>query len=106
MLGKLKDLGTSKALGLWLEGKLSRYGTVVRFTIDSKVRRASLVLLPLGEGEEVEFVVTRYEVVRADEECRLVVSGVDSSRAWLTHLAEDWLVGREFVIPALAAMAL
>ncbi len=106
MLGKLKDLGTSKALSIWLESKLARYGVLRSVKIDSKTRSALLVLTPLGETEDVEFEVTRYEIVRDGEECRLVVRAVACSRSWLANLADDWLVGREFAIPALVALAL
>ncbi|GGY06464.1 hypothetical protein [Paludibacterium paludis] len=106
MFRKLKDKGTSKALALWLEGRLARYGELVDLDIDSRERRASLVLRPLGEAGEVVFTVTRYEIRRDDSECRLVVCAVDSTRPWLANLAEDWLVGREFAIPPLAALAL
>lgn len=107
MWHKLKDYGAGKALSMWLAGKIGRYAELVSLELDTRGRTARIVLVPVGEIDEIELLVTAYEIdTSQDGQHALRIRSVTCSRLWLQHLAEDYLAGRAFPVPALAAMAL
>jgi cell division protein FtsX len=106
MLEKLRDSGASKAASMWLESKIGEYAEVENVTINSREKQIDLLLHPRGDDKNLKIRVEAYSVENRDEKYILSVQEVSSSREWLTRLAKDYIVGREYIIPEIAAIIL
>lgn len=102
----MKDWLLSKALKAHLSERLARYGELKSFAVDSRLKSIDLVIQPHGETDDVHVKVLRYAVAQRDGKHLITVERSTTSRPWLTHVLEDFLQGRSFEIPPLAAAVL
>lgn len=102
----MKDWLLSKALHAFLRERLSRYGELKSLAVDSRKRSIELVVRPHGEPDDVRVHVLRYSVLKQDGKCLLTIEESTASRTWMARLLEDYLHGRSFEIPPIAAAVL
>ncbi len=99
-LWALKDSAASFGLEKWAARKLEPYARMIDLKIDSQTKAATIVLQPHGEKEPIRVEIERYEILTTAEGTKLVVRKIKVSRAWMQLLAEQFLLGRSFDIPA------
>ncbi len=102
----MKDWLLSKALQAFLRERLSRYGELKSLSVDSRERSIDLIVRPHGEPGDVRVKVTRYSVHKHEGKCLLTIEESTASRTWVARLLEDYLHGRSFEIPPIAAAVL
>jgi len=79
---------------------------MTQFSIDTKTKRIRVRLELLGEKEPIEVEVLRYSLTEKGETTYITIEEATSSREWLAAALREFLVGREFAIPAKAAAVL
>jgi hypothetical protein len=79
---------------------------MTELSIDTKTKRIRVRLELLGEKEPIEVEVLRYSLTEKSETTYVTIEEVTSSREWLAAALREFLVGREFAIPAKAAAVL
>lgn len=102
----MKDWLVSKALKAYLRERVARYAELKSLSIDSREKSFDVVIQPHGELTDVHVTVTKYSVVQREGKHFLTIDASTASRPWLSHLLEDYLHGRSFEIPPLAAVVL
>ncbi len=105
-LWELKDGATSFAFEQWAARKIEPYARMIELKIDSQTKAVTLVLQPHGEKEPIRVEIEQYELLSTVEGTKIVVRKIKVSRAWMQLLAEQFVLGRSFVIPQEYAAAL
>lgn len=93
----------SMALPMLNNSLLKPYGKATSFKLNSTEKSASVVLELKGETQPVEIQLTRYELQAEGARVFLIVQGVNTSREWLTNLANQHLIGKKLELPEQAA---
>jgi hypothetical protein len=106
MFGGIKDSLASSAAKSFIASKISRYGKLNELRIRSRDRSIFVELLLQGEEEPLRIEIARYRIVMRNGEAMMIVEEVRASRVWLHHALEDFLLGRELPVPAVALVAL
>lgn len=102
----MKDWLLGKVLRTYVRERIARYGELKDLSIDSQRKSLDVVVRPHGETEDVHVKVIKYSITETDGKHILVIDASTASRPWLTYLLEDYLHGRSFEIPPLAAVVL
>jgi hypothetical protein len=79
---------------------------MTELSIDTKTKRIRVRLDLLGEKEPIEVEILRYSLTEKSEKTCITIEEATSSREWLATALREFLVGREFAIPAKAAAVL
>ena len=96
MLEKMKDIALSHGAKMAINKQISEYGEIVKLNLNSKFKTMGMEILLDGEKESVKIQVEHYEIT---EENTLRISGVTTSKAWITTLAHTHLEGKSFDVP-------
>ena len=96
MLQKMKNLALSHGVRIAMNQHISEYGEIVKLNLNSKFKTMDMEILLDGENESVKIQVEHYEIT---EENSLRISGVTTSKAWVTTLAYNHLEGKTFDVP-------
>ncbi len=96
MLQKMKDVALSHGAKIVMNQHIGEYGEIVKLTLNSKFKSMDMEIMLDGEKESVKIQVEHYEIT---EENSLRISGVTTSRAWITSLAYNHLEGKTFDVP-------
>lgn len=94
-------LSSPAVLGL-VNAKVERYGTVTKLAVDEGGCHAEVRLL----GRDMPLNITVGVIEFSDDGGRVTLRDLRGSEAWLQHLLEDVVDGREFELPPAAASAL
>jgi len=78
---------------------LAPYGQARELHLDSTVKSAEILFALKGETEPVLVRVGRYELSEVGHDIFLTIQEIETSREWMTALAERNLVGRAFRLP-------
>ena len=73
---------------------LEPYGRATTLRVDSSAKTIACDLELKGEKELVQVCITKYEIIEANDGVYLVLQEVETSRAWLTTLADRLLLNR------------
>ncbi len=106
MFNSLKDTMTAKAVQVYVNGRVARYGQLSALKIDSREKTMEITGLLHGDPLPVVVRVTRYVVETAGEKTFISVKDISCSRPWLQNLLEDFVRDRRTELPAWAANAL
>lgn len=87
------------ALPMLNNSLLKPYGKANSLKLNSSEKSASVVLDLKGETQPVEIRITRYEILKEGDKLFLVIHGAQTSREWLTNLAQDHLLGKKLELP-------
>jgi hypothetical protein len=99
-LARKKDTSVSAVAAMALQHKISRYGRMFNFSIDSHNKSIHADLLLKGEVEPIKFVVLEYEIQRGEEGSFILVKKATASREWIDTLIQDFVIGKKFPVPA------
>ena len=78
---------------------LAPYGEARELRLDTSGKSAEIVVALKGERDPVRITVGRYEVSEVGFDVFVTVHEIDTSREWMTELAERNVVGRAFQLP-------
>lgn len=95
----IKDIGVSRIAEQVLKPMLRKYAELGGLSIDSKQKQISVQLIPKGEDHTIKLNISKYEVIEANGKTIFIVREISTSMEWITNLAQNYLVGREFEIP-------
>ena len=93
MLKKMKDVALSHGARIAINQQISDYGEIVKLSLNSKFKSMDMEIMLDGENESVKVQVEHYEIT---EENFLRISGVTTSKSWMTTLAHTYLEGKIF----------
>ena len=93
MLQKMKDKALSHGAKIAMNQHIGEYGEIVKLSLNSKFKSMEMEIMLDGEDESVKIQVEHYEIT---EENSLRISGVTTSKAWITTLAHTHLEGKTF----------
>jgi len=96
MLQKMKDVALSHGARIAMNQHISEYGEIVKLNLNSKFKTMDMEIMLDGENECINIQVEHYEIT---EENSLRISGVTTSKAWITTLAHIYLEGKTFDVP-------
>lgn len=101
LLSKSKDRMLESVSMPLLNSSLFRpYGRVTGLRIDSTAKTVQLELELNGEADLLQVRVGKYELVREGDGICAVLTEIQTSKAWLTALAEQQLQGRRLKLPS------
>jgi hypothetical protein len=78
---------------------LAPYGEARELRLNSSDKSAEIVVALKGEEVPVRITVGRYEVSEVGHDTFVTVHEIDTSREWMTALAERNVVGKPFRLP-------
>ena len=96
MLQKMKDVALSHGARIAMNKQISEYGEIIKLNLNSKFKTMDMEIMLDGEKESVKIQIEQYEIT---EENTLRISGVRTSKAWITTLAHTHLEGKTFDVP-------
>lgn len=106
MFSAAKDAMASRAAQSFVNSRISRYGQLQEFKIDSTNRRVESVCKLHGETEPIRVVVERYEIIERNGRKFIEIKACHCERPWLQALLEDYAIDRPIELPPWAASAL
>ena len=92
----MKDVALSHGAKMAMNQHLHEYGEIVKLNLNSKFKTMDMEVLLDGENECINIQVEHYEIT---DENTLRISGVSTSKTWLTTLAHTYLEGKTFDVP-------
>ncbi len=99
----VKEGAFESAAKLYLNQKIASFGKVTQLSIDRQAKRIFIEAELAGEVAPVSVEVGRYDLVERDGAAFVTVRQVSASREWIGKALEEYVVGREFKLPASAA---
>jgi hypothetical protein len=78
---------------------LAPYGHARELRINSSKRTAEILVDLKGEPEPLRLVIEKYEFSQRDNSTYVTIHGVETSREWLTTLAQRFLIGKPLEVP-------
>lgn len=106
MFSAAKDAMASRAAQTYVNGRISRYGQLTEFRIDSAQRRMDATCQLHGEPAPITVAVERYSIHESDGRKFLEIHACRCARPWLQAVLDDFVRGRRIELPAWAASAL
>lgn len=101
-----RDRVFSASLRSLAQKYIGKFATIEDLAIDFSRKSMKAEILLLGEKEPFTFRIDKYDVVRKEGVCTLVMHEVSASREWVESLARNHLEGRAIRIPSPIARAL
>ncbi|MBZ0198388.1 MAG: hypothetical protein K8H86_00855 [Ignavibacteriaceae bacterium] len=99
-LKSLKDKVGEKAAQAFLRNKVKRYGEMINLKIDSQGKSISAIFLLKGEDAQTAIEIAGYTLSEENGKLYIQIEKLNSSKEWITLLAEDFLSGKKIEIPA------
>jgi len=96
MLEKMKDVALSHGARVAINQQIGEYGEIVKLTLNSKFKSMDMEIMLNGKKESIKIQVEHYEITDKNS---LRISGVTTSKAWITTLAHAHLEGKTFDVP-------
>lgn len=99
----VKGSAFESAAKLYLNQKIASFGKVTQLSIDRDSKRAFIEAELLGEVSPISVEIGRYDLVERDGAAYVTVRQVTASREWIGKALQEYVIGREFKLPASAA---
>lgn len=106
MFSAAKDAMASRAAQAYVNGRISRYGQLQDFRLDSTQRRMEATCVLHGEPAPITVTVERYRIHESGGRKFIEIESCRCARPWLQALLDDFVRGRKIELPAWAASAL
>ena len=101
---KTKDrLIERTAPGVLNETVMRDYGQITSMEIDSADKTLHVEVLLHGEEKPIRVEIHRYEISRDGDRTCFIAREIETSRKWITTLAQQQLIGRPIPLPAQVA---
>jgi hypothetical protein len=78
---------------------LAPYGEARELRLDSIEKSAEILVALKGDADPVRVTVGRYELSEVGHDIFLTIQEIETSREWMTAVAERNLVGKAFRLP-------
>jgi hypothetical protein len=101
-----KDATLAFTARVAINTKLRAIGKMTEISIDTKKQRVRMRLELLGEKDPIDVEVLRYSLKGKGDSTRITIEEATSSREWLTAALREFIVGKDFAIPAKAGAVL
>lgn len=95
----LKDRTVSLAARQFLAARLTPYGQMLNFQLDSQTKTVTLEILLKGERDPIRVTLAGYEILDGTPP-RVQVGGATASREWLEVLLNQFVVNQPLELPA------
>ena len=82
------------------ETLLRDYGEIISLEIDSNDKTLHADVLLRGEKEPIRVEIQRYEISRQEDRTCFIARKIETSREWITTLAQKQLMGRPIPLPS------
>lgn len=105
-LQSLKDSITAGIAKRGIGAKISRYGELSVFGLNSREKTITAQIQLTGEKEPIDIIVSAYHLVEEQDQLHLVIDAASCSRVWLNNLIDDFIIGTAFPLPSAAKFAL
>lgn len=105
-LQSLKDSITASIAKRGISAKISRYGELLTFSINSKEKNITAQILLTGENDPIDIIISAYHLVEENDRLHLLIDAASCSREWLNNLIDDFVIGSAFPLPSAAKLAL
>ena len=99
LFGGLKDRTISLAARQLLATRLTLYGQMLNFQLDSQAKTITLEMLLKGEREPIRVTLAGYEILDGTPP-RLRFGGATASREWLEVVLNQFVVNQPVELPA------
>ena len=102
LFGGLKDRTVSLAARQLLAARLTPYGQMLNFQLDSQTKTVTLEILLKGERDPIRVTLAGYEILDGTPGTppRVRVGGATASREWLEVLLNQFVVNQPLELPA------
>ena len=98
-LDNIKDKFTSTTAKFFLSSKFERYGKMLDLNIDSTGKNIHLKLQLKGEDVPITIKIIGYNIVEEEDKVFIQIKRVESSKEWVSLIAEDLLIGKKIELP-------
>lgn len=96
----MKDWLIEKTVpGLLNDRVLKPFGELTGFKFNSRERSADAELMLKGETQPVRLRIGSYDLLNEGGRTFVVINNLQTSREWMTRLAEEFVVGKKFELP-------
>ncbi len=99
MLKGFKDIAISKGLQVTANNLIQEYGRVLKLNVNSQDKSIDLEVMLEGELEPISVKIGRYTVTEENGKKFITVDNIETSRAWLNKVANNFLNGKRFALP-------
>jgi hypothetical protein len=82
------------------ETLMREYGQITSLEIDSRDKSLHVEVLLRGEKEPIRVEIQRYEISTLNERPCFIARKINTSREWITTLANNELIGRPIPLPS------
>ncbi|MGO9585640.1 MAG: hypothetical protein ACLP2Y_05550 [Limisphaerales bacterium] len=106
MIGQIKDRAAGTFAGIFLNDLIKEWGTMTRLQVDSKNKTITCELDLKGEPAPLKINGLNYQLVEEEGETFFEITGIDTSREWITVVCDKYLKHRRIKLPPLAKFAL
>ena len=103
MWRKLKDQALSWGAERAIRARITAYGDLLSFSIDSQMKRIDFAVQLKGESEPIFGSLLDYELINHGPNLLLGFSRIETTREWITVLLDTILPTRTIPLPAQAA---
>jgi hypothetical protein len=93
------------APGVLNTGLLAPYGRITELKLNSTTGELDVTLDLKGEVEPLRVHIQKYDLSEQDDKTFLTIRQIETSRAWLTALAENLALNRPLELPPEVAKA-
>jgi len=98
-LDNIKNKFTSITAKFFLNSKFERYGKMLNLNIDSTGKNIHLKLQLKGEDVPITIKIIGYNIVEEEDKVFIQIKRVESSKEWVSLIAEDLLIGKKIELP-------
>jgi hypothetical protein len=102
----IKDRAVEASVKALLSQKIERFGALTRLQIDSNKKTMIAELALKGEATPILINVDAYELIEGNGSTYIRIQNVTASREWVSSVLSEFVVGRQFKIPAGVKMVL
>lgn len=81
------------------ESLLRDYGKITSFELDSEEKIIRFEAVLFGEKSPISVEILSYEIKEVDGRACFIARKIRTSRAWITTLSENQLIGRPIPLP-------
>jgi hypothetical protein len=103
---KIFDAGRSMLARKAINAEISQFGKIVELNINTNINKISAVISLLGEEQDVNINIQFYELIEENGRNFIKLKGIETSKEWLTIVANKFLGDKKLQIPDEAAYIL
>ena len=99
MFKAAKDAMTSRAVQIYVNRQIERYGEVQTLKIDSRGKTVEVTCLLHGEPKPITIKVENYQMDSSGDKTFFQATDITCTRPWLQNLLTDFAKSRRIELP-------